>query len=70
MEISEIKNMTRKHLEDLVEYLIRQQETSVNVAPNQYERPQATAWVRGFDYSRKVLIEMAEDYEKLKNHLP
>lgn len=70
MEINDIKKMPRQHLEDLTEYMIRQSETSINVAPGHYNRRRKAAWVNGFDYSRKRLIEMAEDHELLKNHLP
>ena len=70
MEIEEIKEMSREHLEDLVEYLIRQQVTSINVAPDHYSVSRASAWVRGFDDSRARLIELAKDHELLKDHLP
>ena len=70
MEIEDIKKMSREHLEDLVEYLIRQQTTHINVAPQHFSADRARAWVKGFDYSREKLIEMAKDYELLKDHLP
>ena len=70
MEIEDIKSMSREHLEDLVEYLIRQQNTHINVAPEQFDRKRATAWVMGFDYSRERLIDMAEDHDLLRNCLP
>ena len=70
MQIEQIKEMSREHLEDLVEYIIRQDETHINVAPDYPDWIDAKRWVEGFDYSRQRLIEMIEDHELLKNHLP
>lgn len=70
MQTKDVKHMSRQHLEDLVEYLIRQQTTGINAAPQELNMTRAKAWVKGFDYSRARLIEMAEDHELLKNHLP
>jgi hypothetical protein len=70
MNIDDIKQMSREHLEDLVEYLLRQKETHINVAPPELKRREATAWVKGFDYSRDRLIQMAEDHNYLKSNLP
>lgn len=70
MEINDVKQMSRQHLEDLVEYLIRQRETNINVAPDYMDRSRKTAWVKGFDHSRARLIEMAQDHKLLKSHLP
>ena len=65
-----IKQMSREHLEDLVEYIYRQNRTHINVALQEWSRADPIAWIKGFDYSRARLIDMAEDYELLRNHLP
>ena len=70
MKIDDIKEMSREHLEDLVEYIIRQCETGLNVTPDYPEHAQKKAWIDGFDYSRQYLIKLAEDHALLKDCLP
>lgn len=70
MSLEGIRTMSREHLEDLVEYIVRQSVTSINVAPDRYDCGRKRAWVKGFDDSRARLIEMAKDHELLKDHLP
>lgn len=65
-----ISTMSREHLEDLVEYIIRQNTTSINVAPSRFDEGRKRAWVKGFDDSRARLIEMAKDHDLLKDSLP
>lgn len=64
-----ISTMSREHLEDLVEYIVRQNVTSINVAPDYYDCGRKRAWVKGFDDSRARLIEMIKNHDLLKDHL-